>query len=112
MKVRLRTALTKQNVKKQESLMDLVGCSISELQSHLESMFYDGMNWENITEWHIDHRRPCASFDLTKEGDRIMCFHYTNLQPMWAKENLSKHDKYDEDTFNWTWDGLKWVRNA
>ena len=109
MKVRLRTALTDQNVKKEDRVMDLVGCTVEELHKHLESMFIDGMSWDNVSEWHIDHRRPCASFDLRKEEDRIMCFHYTNLQPMWAKENLSKSDNFDEDSFDWTWDGSKWA---
>jgi hypothetical protein len=51
------------------------------------------MNWENQGEWHIDHILPCASFDLTKEEEQRKCFHYTNLQPLWAKDNMIKGSK-------------------
>ena len=54
------------------------------------------MSWENHGTWHIDHRVPCAKFDLTKKEEQEKCFHYTNLQPLWAKDNLSKGNKYDE----------------
>jgi hypothetical protein len=76
---------------------ELLGCTFEEVRNHLESLFKDGMTWENhgLYGWHIDHRRPCASFDLTKEDQQRECFHYTNLQPLWATENLSKSDKWD-----------------
>jgi len=73
--------------------MELVGCSIEELMKHIESQFTDGMSWENQGEWHIDHVRPCASFDLTDEQQQRECFHYTNLQPLWAEDNLRKRAK-------------------
>ena len=50
---------------------------------------------ENHGNWHIDHRIPCCSFDLTTEEEQKKCFHYTNLQPLWDKDNLSKGGKYD-----------------
>jgi hypothetical protein len=75
------------------STMELVGCSIEELMKHIESQFTDGMSWENQGEWHIDHVRPCASFDLTDEQQQRECFHYTNLQPLWAEDNLRKRAK-------------------
>lgn len=87
---------------KYNSTMKLVGCSIKQLKQHLESHFTNGMNWNNygtgwngkgMKEWHIDHIRPCASFDLSKSSEQRKCFHYTNLQPLWAKENLSKGAK-------------------
>ena len=54
------------------------------------------MNWLNykLDGWHVDHIRPVASFDLTNEEEFKKCFHYTNLQPLWADENLKKSDKY------------------
>jgi hypothetical protein len=81
------------------SSQELLGCTFEEVREHLESKFKDGMTWENhgIHGWHIDHRRPCASFDLTKEDQQRECFHYTNLQPLWATENLSKSDKWEEE---------------
>lgn len=58
--------------------------------SHLESLFKPGMSWENHGEWHIDHILPLASFDLTDEQQAAKACHYTNLQPLWASENMSK----------------------
>jgi hypothetical protein len=70
----------------------LVGCSWQNLMNHLESQFQSGMTWKNYGKWHIDHKRPCASFDLTDHAQQKECFHYTNLQPLWAKDNLTKGD--------------------
>ena len=69
------------------------------------------MSWENKGIWDIDHRRPCASFDLTNEEEKYMCFHWTNLQPMWHVENMEKGDTFDEETFEYEWKGreLGWV---
>jgi hypothetical protein len=75
---------------KLETTMNLVGCSIKKLKQHLESKFKRGMTWFNYGKWHIDHIRPCASFDLSKAKEQRKCFHYKNLQPLWAKENQSK----------------------
>lgn len=80
---RLRSTITR-GYKKSKSL-DLLGCSISELKLHLENLFLPTMTWENYgTLWHIDHIVPCAIFDLTNESDQKKCFHYTNLQPLFA----------------------------
>jgi hypothetical protein len=74
----------------------------------LEKQFINGMAWENQGEWHIDHIRPCASFNLDNEIERQMCFHYTNLQPLWGFDNMSKHDAYDEKTFSRKWINDHW----
>lgn len=73
----------------------LLGCTLEFLKTWLESKFKPGMTWENHGRfgWHIDHIRPCSSFDLSKPDEQAVCFHYTNLQPLWAYENLSKSDK-------------------
>ena len=76
------------------STMILIGCEIDYLLYHLQSQFTKGMDWDNHGEWHIDHIRPCASFDLSKESEQHKCFNYKNLQPLWAKDNLSKGAKY------------------
>lgn len=82
---------------------DYIGCTPQELVQHLESQFYEcpstgkTMTWDNHGEWHIDHIRPLASFDLTKEKEFMQAHHYTNLQPLWAEENLSKGATWDED---------------
>ena len=88
--------------------MDLVGCTLAELCTHLETQFVDGMSWDNRKDWHIDHIRPCGSFDLTDPEQQAQCFHYTNLQPLWARDNLEKSDAYDSETFDRNWDGTKW----
>jgi len=56
------------------------------------------MTWENHGEWHIDHIKPCSLFNLLNEDEQKKCFHYTNLQPLWASENLSKGCKYENET--------------
>lgn len=67
-----------------------LGCSVKELREHLESQFQLGMSWGNYGKWHIDHIKPLASFNLTKQNEFKEACHYTNLQPLWAKDNLSK----------------------
>lgn len=79
---------------KTDKTMRLIGCSLEYFIAYLESKFQDGMTLENYGEWHIDHIRPCASFDLTNPDQQRQCFHYTNLQPLWAKDNLLKSDKF------------------
>jgi len=83
-------------VKKASCTMALIGCSLPELRAHLEALFLPGMTWEKygFRGWHVDHIRPCASFDLTDPAQQRACFHYTNLQPLWAKDNLAKHAKW------------------
>jgi hypothetical protein len=92
---RLRDVLRKYNTKKTKYSVDYLGCSIEELKQYLESKFKIGMSWSNHNQkgWHIDHIKPCCTFDLTKEEERIRCFHYNNLQPLWASDNLSKGGK-------------------
>ncbi len=78
---------------KSSSTIILIGCSVDHLRQHLEAQFTEGMTWDNHGEWHIDHINPCASFDLTDAEQQRECFNYTNLQPLWAKDNLSKGAK-------------------
>jgi 5-methylcytosine-specific restriction endonuclease McrA len=69
----------------------LVGITPKELKEHLEKQFFQGMSWGNYGEWHIDHIIPLSS---AKTEDEIykLC-HYTNLQPLWAEDNLRKGNK-------------------
>lgn len=79
-----------------ERTMALLGCTWQEARSHLEAQFKDGMSWENYGQhgWHIDHIRPLRSFDLTDPEQARVAFHYTNLQPMWASDNIRKGAKW------------------
>ena len=79
---------------KSASTMKLIGVdSIEFVWNHLEKSFKPGMTRKNHGKWHIDHIKPCSSFDLTKPSEQRECFHYTNLQPLWASENLAKGSK-------------------
>jgi len=72
--------------------MEMIGCTKAELKSHLESQFKPGMTWGNHgrSGWHIDHIRPICTFDLSDRAQLAAALHYTNLQPLWAKENVQK----------------------
>lgn len=79
---------------KSEKTEKLIGCTFEEFKTHIEKQFKQGMNWENYgSTWHIDHKTPCASFDLTVLEEQYKCFHYSNQQPLWAIENLKKSKK-------------------
>jgi len=53
------------------------------------------MTWKNYGEWHVDHIKPCAKFNLIIDKEQKRCFHYSNLQPLWAKDNIKKSDNYE-----------------
>jgi hypothetical protein len=95
LKIRLRNrvfAVLKQNkITKNSRTSELIGCSLMVIKLHLEKQFKKGMSWENYGKWHIDHIVPLAS--AKNEEDLIKLFHYTNIQPLWAKENLVKSKK-------------------
>jgi len=80
---------------KSAKTLDLLGCSIDFLKTHLSKQFTEGMTLENYGTWHIDHIIPCAKFELTIPEQQRLCFNYRNLQPLWAKDNLSKGAKYN-----------------
>lgn len=93
---RIRTAL--KGDRKNGKTLQLLGCTAEFLKQYLESKFQPGMTWENYGNpngdhsdcWHIDHIKPCASFDLSDPEQQKECFHYTNLQPLWAIDNIKK----------------------
>jgi hypothetical protein len=89
---RILSALKGKN--KSANTMKLLGADVEQVWKHLESTFKPGMTKENHGKWHVDHIRPCSSFDLSKPEEQAKCFHYTNLQALWAHENLSKGDKF------------------
>jgi len=82
---------------KSSKTVGLLGCDIVFLKQYLESKFKDGMCWENygLKGWHIDHIKPCYLFDFKNIEDQKQCFHYTNLQPLSAIDNLIKGKKWE-----------------
>jgi hypothetical protein len=94
---RISMAMRSVNQNKCMSSANLLGCSINEFKQYLESKFTKGMTWENYGKngWHIDHIKPCDSFDLTLPDEQKKCFHYTNLQPLWATTAIAI--KYGEN---------------
>lgn len=96
LRARLTNALKRGKCRKTNSTLELIGCSVEFLLAYLESQFSahpetsEVMSWANRDKWHVDHRRPIASFDLADPEQQKKCFHYTNLQPLWAKDNLEK----------------------
>ena len=89
-KCRRRTSnvLKRNGYTKDSTTKDMLGCTYEELMQHLESQFVDGMSWDNRSEWHIDHIIPLASANT--EAELLELCHHTNLQPLWARDNLSK----------------------
>jgi hypothetical protein len=82
-------------VNKHHSAIKLIGCDIEYYKQYLEQQFQLDMSWENYgTLWEIDHIKPCALFDLTKEEEQKQCFHHTNTQPLYKIDNRRKGDKY------------------
>lgn len=96
LKSRVQTEL--QGLSKYAGAATLLGCSCSQLKLHLETQFIEGMNWTNYGQygWHVDHIKPIVAFDLNNIEDQKKCFHYTNLQPLWAKDNLLKGNNFYE----------------
>lgn len=86
-------ALRRQFTRKSARTFDLIGCSPAELRALIESLFLPGMSWTNRALWHVDHKRPLAAFDLTDPSQQRLAFHFSNLQPLWAHDNLSKSDR-------------------
>ena len=78
---------------KQAKTNELLGCTYEELKQHIESKFIDGMSWENMGKWHIDHIVPLSAFDLSTKENQMIAFNYKNLQPLWAIDNLKKGAK-------------------
>ena len=78
--------------------IELIGCSIEYLRRHLESQFVGGMTWNNygLYGWHIDHIIPLSYFDFTDPEQQRRAWHYTNLRPMWAVDNIRKGNKLIE----------------
>jgi len=91
LRTRLNQALRRKT--KMGSAVRDVGCSIEELRFHLEKKFRPGMSWQNRGSWHVDHIVPLSKFNLTVREEFLRAVHFSNLQPLWAKENRIKSDR-------------------
>ena len=89
---RVRTAI--KSYKRPGSAVKDLGCTVQELKEHLELQFKPGMTWDNHGQWHIDHIKPLSIFDLSDPEQFMEACHYSNLQPLWARDNLSKSNKF------------------
>jgi len=92
LRLRMRMALLEREMVKSVRTEELLGCTVKEAKTYLESLFRPGMTWDNygLYGWHIDHIKPINTFDLSDPEQQKQCFHYTNLRPLWAKDNLSR----------------------
>jgi len=91
---RLNSFLNKNNIKKQLTHIEIIGCNPEELKIHLQRQLKDNMSFENYGEWEIDHIKPISLFNLNNENELLECFNYKNLQPLWAFENRIKSNKF------------------
>lgn len=91
LRARLYSALRQQGLRRRNgSAVRDLGCTIPELRAHLEALFKPGMTWQNYGEWHIDHITPLSAFDLSAPSQVQQACHFSNLQPLWSAENISK----------------------
>lgn len=90
MNLRHRIYLALKENQKISSSSELLGCGIQEFRTYIQNRFREGMTWENYGQWHIDHIKPCVNFNLSDPNQQKECFHFSNLQPLWAKDNLTK----------------------
>ena len=88
----IRNTLKNKGIKKKQRTEIILGCTVEDFKSYIENKFIEGMCWENMGKWHIDHITP-ISYAKT-EDDLLKLNHYTNLQPLWQKDNLSKGNRY------------------
>jgi hypothetical protein len=91
-RVRIYRAVKDSNTKRNESVEELIGCKLDVLKRYIENQFDCIMNWDNhsVYGWHIDHIKPINTFDLTDIEQQKICFHYTNLRPLWCTANLMR----------------------
>jgi hypothetical protein len=91
LKTRIAAIFRRRKTSKKNNTFEILGCNWAEIKRHIEAKFVDGMSWENRDQWHIDHIIPLASAK-TEERLLELC-HHSNLQPLWASENMSKGSK-------------------
>jgi hypothetical protein len=78
---------------KKNKSIEYLGCPIEEFKKHIEKQFTEGMTWDNHGEWHIDHIVP-LKYENPSIEEVMERLHYTNTQPLWASDNISKGNRY------------------
>jgi hypothetical protein len=104
MRTYISLSLKRQSTKKLSKFKKLLGMDVDEFILYIKSKFTNEMTWDNrsLNTWHLDHIRPCESFDLKDKEQQLVCFNYRNHQPLSAKENLTKNASYtSEDEKIW-----------
>jgi hypothetical protein len=84
-------------LKKSDSTHNMLGYSFLDLKKRIECQFNKGMSWENYGEWHIDHKKPIGAFSKGTSAKTVNML--SNLQPLWAKENLNKGKKWHKKQY-------------
>ncbi len=95
--LRRRLSKTLKGAPRHKKAHELLGCGLKHFKKHLESLFMEGMSWDNYGVWHIDHIQPCMTFDMTKKSNHSKCFHYKNLRPLWGDDNRKRKKKVYEE---------------
>ena len=90
---RLGIFLKSKGMKKNSRMVELLGCSKSFLKDYLENKFKNGMSWKNYGKWHVDHIYPLSKFNFDNPNSLKKACHYSNLQPLWAIDNIKKKNK-------------------
>lgn len=97
--IKIYSALKLQDIKKSLEFNEYLGCTIEYFKEYIASLFQEGMTWDNWGRgsgmWHLDHIRPCASFNLNNEDEQKICFNYKNQQPLWESDNFKKSSKFE-----------------
>lgn len=95
--LRRRLAKTLKGVPREKKAHELLGCSWKHFKKYIESLFEEGMTWDNYggkDGWELDHYIPCMCFDFTKRGQQKKCFHYKNLRPLWGETNRRRRRRF------------------
>ena len=96
MRSNMWSAMKRQGYKKKSRTHEMLGCDFDFFKSYIEAQFKEGMTWDNHGLWHFDHIIPVSS--AKSEEELIRLNHYSNFQPLWAEENLSKSNKIEWTT--------------
>jgi hypothetical protein len=99
--IHLNRALKKSDSFKSFKTKELIGIELKQFKEYLEKKFKTNMTWDNYGDWHLDHIVPVQhfidNFDFSKKDVQQIAYHYSNFQPLWAKENISKSDNISKE---------------